>query len=102
MSIFNRNFGFIEQKMYFCTPQRVSSKKNALNLHYFCHEKIICRPFQSCPLKSYVSTTPRCAVPLKANLLHSLQKLAKSENVCKWTNALAYFGVVTEGEEKKF
>jgi hypothetical protein len=26
-SIYNRNFGFIEQKMYFLTLQRVSSKK---------------------------------------------------------------------------
>jgi hypothetical protein len=30
-SIYNRNLGFIEQKMYFLTLQRVSSKKNSIN-----------------------------------------------------------------------
>ncbi len=30
-SIYNRNFGFIEQKMYSLTLQRVSSKKNSIN-----------------------------------------------------------------------
>ncbi len=63
-SIYNRNFGFIEQKMYFWTLQRVSSKKNSINWHHFCHEKNICWPFESCPLYAYVSTTKRCAVPL--------------------------------------
>ncbi len=40
-SIYNRNFGFIEQKMYFWTLQRVPSKKNCINWHYFSHEKKI-------------------------------------------------------------
>jgi hypothetical protein len=30
-SIYNRNFGFIEQNMYFLTLQRVSSKTNSIN-----------------------------------------------------------------------
>jgi hypothetical protein len=30
-SIYSRNFGFIAQKMYFLTLQRVSSKKNSIN-----------------------------------------------------------------------
>jgi hypothetical protein len=28
---YSRNFGFIDQKMYFSTLQRVSSKKNSIN-----------------------------------------------------------------------
>ncbi len=30
-STYNRNFGFIEQKMYSLTLRRVSSKKNSIN-----------------------------------------------------------------------
>ncbi len=40
-SICNRNVGFIEQKMYFWTLQRVSSKKNSIKQHYFCAWKKI-------------------------------------------------------------
>ncbi len=40
-SIYNRNIGFIKQKMYLWTLQRVSCKKNSSNWHHFCHEKII-------------------------------------------------------------
>ncbi len=38
-SIYSGNFGFIEQKMYFWTLQRVSSKKNIIVWHYFYREK---------------------------------------------------------------
>ncbi len=40
-SIYIINFGFIEHKMYFWTLQRVSSKKNSIYWHHFCHEKKI-------------------------------------------------------------
>jgi hypothetical protein len=40
-SIHNRNFGFIEQKMYSLTRQRVSSKKNSINWHHFYHKKYL-------------------------------------------------------------
>ncbi len=65
-SIYNRNVGFIEQKMYFWMLQRVSSKKICINWHYFCHEKNFNWPLQSCPLYAYVITTQRCAVPLRS------------------------------------
>ncbi len=78
MSIYNWNFGFIEQKMYFWTLQRVPSTKNSINWHYFCNEKNYCWPFQSCPLNAYVSTTPRCTVPLKYIFYFSLSLFSLS------------------------
>ncbi len=64
-SIYSRNFGFIEQKMYFWTLQ--SFKQGKLYwLTLFLPWKNICWPFQRCPLYACVSTTQRCAVPLKA------------------------------------
>ncbi len=67
MSIFNRKFGFIEQKMYFWTLQRVPSKKNCYSTFLPWNERL-CWPFQSCPLNAYVSVTPRFALPLKADV----------------------------------
>ncbi len=37
-SIYNKNFGFIEQKMYFESLQRGSNNKKSINWHYFCDE----------------------------------------------------------------
>jgi hypothetical protein len=37
-SIYNKNLGFIEQKMYLWTLQKGSNKKKSINLHYFCHD----------------------------------------------------------------
>ncbi len=48
-SVHNRSFGFIEQKKYFWTLQRVSNKKNSINWHYFCHEKISVDLFSAAP-----------------------------------------------------
>ena len=68
-SIYSRNFGFIEWKLYFWTLQRVSSKKNPINWHHFWFEKNICWPFRSCLLYAYVSTTQICAVPLEKSFV---------------------------------
>ncbi len=62
-SINSRNFGFIEQKMYFWTLQRVSGKESSIDCHYFYLEQNIFWHFQSCPLYAYVGTTQRCTVP---------------------------------------
>jgi hypothetical protein len=48
-SIYNRNFGFIEQKMYFWTLQWVSSKKNSINWHHFTTKKISVDIFRVAP-----------------------------------------------------
>ncbi len=48
-SIYNKNPGFVEQKMYFWTIQIGSNDKKYINWHYFCHE-FLWWPFQSCPL----------------------------------------------------
>ncbi len=44
-SIYNKNFGFIEQKMYFWTLQRGSNKKKSIKLHYFCHDNFFLMTF---------------------------------------------------------
>ncbi len=47
-SIYNRNIGFIEQKMYFWTVQRVSSKKNYW-LTFFAMKKVFVDLFRAAP-----------------------------------------------------
>ncbi len=37
-SIYNKNFGFIEQKKCFLTIQRGSKNKKSINRNYFSHE----------------------------------------------------------------
>ncbi len=89
-SIYNKNFDFIVQNMYFWTLRRVSSKKNFINWHHFCHERNICWPFKSCPPIWYVSTTQRCGVPLprqvrKTLLLHDFTGIIMYKpRLCKW------------------
>ncbi len=48
-SIYNKNFHFVEQKMYFLTLQRGSSKKKSINWHYFCDEKNFLLTFSELP-----------------------------------------------------
>ncbi len=45
-SIYNRNLGFDEQKMYFWTLQRGSNNKNSIILLYFCHNFQRCAPYR--------------------------------------------------------
>ncbi len=65
-AIYNRNFGFIEQKKYFWALQRASSKKNPINGHLFAMKKVLVDLFRAAPLYAYVGTTQRCAVPLNS------------------------------------
>ncbi len=48
-SIYNTKLGFIEQKMYFWTPQSDSNKKKSINLHYFCHDNFFLMTFSELP-----------------------------------------------------
>ncbi len=49
-SIYNRNVSFIEQKLYFWTLRRVSSKKNPINWHYFfAMKKVLVDLFRAAP-----------------------------------------------------
>jgi len=75
-SIYNRNFDFIEQKIYFLNTKDSFSQTNSINCHYFRHGKKFCWPFQRCPLYAYISTTQRCAVPLKQFLWFRNDKFA--------------------------
>ncbi len=48
-SIYNKNLGFIEQKMYYWTLQRGSDNKKSYNWHYFCREKFFVMTFSELP-----------------------------------------------------
>ncbi len=48
-SIYNKNLGFIEQNMYFWTPQSGSNKKKSINLHYFYHDNFFLMTFSELP-----------------------------------------------------
>jgi hypothetical protein len=49
LQFYNRNFGFIEQKMYFWTLQTVSDKKNYFNWHHFFATKKYVDLFRAAP-----------------------------------------------------
>ncbi len=44
-SIYNKNLGFIEQKINFWTLQRCSNKKKSSKLHSFCHDNFFSNDF---------------------------------------------------------
>ncbi len=48
-SIYVKNLGFMEWKMYFWTLQRGSNKKKSFNRHHFCHEKKFLVTFSELP-----------------------------------------------------
>ncbi len=48
-SIYNKNLGLIEQKMYFSTLQRGSNKKKYINSLYFRHGKKFLMTFSELP-----------------------------------------------------
>jgi hypothetical protein len=63
-SIYDRNFGFIEQKCIFEHHREFQARKTLLIDIIFCHENKFLLTFLELPLYDYVSTTKRCAVPL--------------------------------------
>ncbi len=88
-SIYSRNFGFIEQKMYFLNTTE-SFKQESFEIDIiFAMKKNVCWPFQSCTLYAYVRTTKRW-------FYLSHLKFLLDRNMCSiLTNTLAYIIAVS-------
>jgi hypothetical protein len=88
-SIYNRNFGFIEQKLYFWTQQRVSIKKNSNNWHHFCHEKKYLFTFLELPLFMLMLILRKDALflgPLRPIPKNDFSFSHSNKKVCFWMN----------------